>query len=225
MSASPTLELFSARVCPYAHRTRLVLAEKGLDFELTEIDFKNKPERFLKVSLYGKVPAIVHDGVEVFESAIVNEYLDEVFPAPPLMPADPGRRALARIWIDYCDKRFLDDLYAAIKNRDPAQAAERKAGLEAHLRRIETQGLGRLSGAGPYWLGAEVSLLDFAYYPFFERLPAWTHYRGIVIPEDCGRLRAWLAVMAERPSVKAIANSPAYYIERYAGYAKEVLAA
>ena len=51
------IELFSARVCPYAHRTRLVLSEKGLDCALTEIDFKNKPQRFLEISRYGKVPA------------------------------------------------------------------------------------------------------------------------------------------------------------------------
>ena len=62
MTNQADMELFSARVCPYAHRTRLVLAEKGIACTLTEIDFKNKPERFLKVSRYGKVPAIVHDG-------------------------------------------------------------------------------------------------------------------------------------------------------------------
>ena len=225
MSASPTLELFSARVCPYAHRTRLALAEKGIDFELTEIDFKNKPERFLKVSAYGKVPAIVHDGVVVYESAIVNEYLDEVFPEPPLMPADPATRARVRVWIDYCDDHFLDDFYAAIRNRDPAKASEFKAKTEEHLRFIETAGLREMSADGPYWLGDRISLLDLAYYPFFERFPAWTHYRGIAIPEDCTRLAAWLAVMAERPSVKAIANPPEYYIERYQGYAKDVLAA
>jgi glutathione S-transferase len=76
MAASPDIELFSARVCPFAHRTRLALLEKGLDFALTEIDFKNKPQHFLEVSRYGKVPAIVHDGNEVYESAIINEYLE-----------------------------------------------------------------------------------------------------------------------------------------------------
>ncbi len=225
MTATPNIELFSARVCPFAHRTRLALLEKGLDFALTEIDFKNKPQHFLEVSRYGKVPAIVHDGTEVYESAIINEYLEEVFPEPRLMPQDPGRRAFVRIWIDYCDDHFLDDLYAAIKNQDAGQHSELKAKVEAHLRTIETGGLGQSSGEGPYWLGPEVSLLDLAYYPFFERLPAWTHYRGLAIPDDCPRLRAWIAVMAERPSVKAIANTPDYYIARYENYAKVVLAA
>ena len=96
--------------------------------------------------------------------------------------------------------------------------------MVAHLRTLE-EAHSRLSGTGPYWLGAEASLLDFALYPFFERLPAWDHYRGLGLPEDCPGLRVWLAAMAERPSVKAIANTPEYYIERYQNYAKVVLAA
>jgi len=224
MSGAAAIELFSARVCPYAHRTRLVLAEKGVPFELTEIDFKAKPKRFLEISRYGKVPAIVHDGNEVYESAIINEYLEEVFPDPPLMPRDPGVRAQVRIWIDYCDDHFLDDLYGAIRNQDAAKHLELKDKVVAHLRNLE-DGFARLSGAGPYWLGDTVSLLDFALYPFFERLPAWDHYRGLGIPGDCPGLRGWLAAMAERPSVQAIANTPEYYIERYQDYAKIVLAA
>ena len=218
MTVSASIELFSARVCPYAHRSRLVLAEKGLSFTLTEIDFKNKPARFLKVSRYGKVPAIVHNGIEVYESSIINEYLDEVFPEPAMMPSDPGARAQVRIWIDYCDTRFLDDVYGAIKNRDSDQAAELKDKVEGHFREINAA-MERLGGDGPYWHGAQVGLADCAYYPFFERLPAWTHYRGIAVPEDCTRLQAWLAAMAARETVKEIANSATYYIERYAGYA------
>jgi glutathione S-transferase len=140
------------------------------------------------------------------------------------MPGDPGLRAQVRIWIDYCDDHFLDDLYRAIKNQDPAKHGELKDKVVAHLRTLE-DAHARLSGGGPYWLGAEASLLDFALYPFFERLPAWAHYRGLGIPDDCVHLRRWLAVMAERPSVRAIANTPEYYIERYQNYAKVVLAA
>ena len=96
------MELYTARVCPFAHRTRLTLLEKGLEFEHIEIDLKNKTPRFLEVSPYGKVPALFHDGQTIYESAIINEYLDEVFPNPSLMPNDPVFRAKARIWIHYC---------------------------------------------------------------------------------------------------------------------------
>ena len=219
------MELFTARVCPYAHRTRLVLLEKGLAFEHSEIDFKNKSARFLAVSPYGKVPALVHDGKAIFESVIINEYLEEVFPEPRLMPEDAFGRAQVRIWNHYCDEYFTGDFYAVLKNQDPSQHQGLLDRLGERFRRVEQEGLGKLSGDGPYWLGAEVSLLDLAWYPFFERLPAWSHYRGTQIPADCPRLAAWVHAMSERPSVREIANDRDYYVEHYAGYAKAVLAA
>ena len=224
MSDTTKMELFTARVCPYAHRTRLVLLEKGLDFELIEVDLQNKPERFLQVSAYGKVPALVHDGVEIYESAIINEYLEEVFPEPALMPKDPVTRAKVRIWIDYCDDIFLSDFYGAMRNQDRSRDGEFREKIEMHLHRLES-GMASLSGSGPFWLGDKVSLIDLAIYPFFERLPAWEHYRGITIPEDCKRLKEWRDAMADLPSVKEIATSADYYIERYINYANPPQAA
>ncbi|MGH6720456.1 MAG: glutathione S-transferase family protein [Alphaproteobacteria bacterium] len=220
-----TIELFTARVCPFAHRTRLVLLEKGVEARLTEIDFENKPARFLAVSPYGRVPALVHDGTVVYESAIIDEYLDEVFPAPPLMPASAALRAFVRIWIDYLDNQMLDEHYALLKERDPAKATEARTRIERRLLAIERDGMGRHGGDGPYWLGAEPTLVDFAYYPFFERLPAWRHYRGVDVPVDCRRLGTWIDAMAGRASVRAIANDAAYYITHYAGYAGAAAAA
>ena len=71
------IKIYSFDKCPYAQRTRMALIEKGLDFELIEIDVYNKPEWFHEISPYGKVPVIVHEGKTIFESAIINEYLDE----------------------------------------------------------------------------------------------------------------------------------------------------
>ncbi len=217
--APEAMELFTARVCPYAHRTRLALLEKGLSFEHIEEDLKNKTERFLKVSPYGKVPALVQDGQTLYESLIINEYLDEAFPEPRLMPADPVLRAKARIWIHYCDAYFTSDFYAVIQNKDRATDDELKDKLNARLRVAEEEGFGELSDAGPYWLGAEVSLVDLAWYPFFERLPAWTHYRGFRIPDDCPKIAAWAEAMGARASAREVANDAAYYIAGYARYA------
>lgn len=93
--------IYSATLCPYAHRSRLTLLEKGVEFQLIEIDLQNKPEGFTDISPYGKVPAIKHGYKRVWESAIINEYLDEVFPEPPLLPANAIDKAQARIWIDF----------------------------------------------------------------------------------------------------------------------------
>ncbi len=95
------ITVYSAVVCPFAHRSRLVLLEKGIDFNLVEIDLQNKPADFTEISPYGKVPAIKHGNERVWESAIINEYLDEVFPQVPLLPQNPIEKAQARIWIDF----------------------------------------------------------------------------------------------------------------------------
>ncbi len=219
------MELFTARVCPYAHRSRLALLEKGLEFQHTEIDFKNKSVRFLEASPYGKVPALVHDGKTLYESLIINEYLDEVFPEPQLMPDDPVLKARVRIWNHYCDEYYTADQYALMKNRESERHAELLGKVHDRMRFVESEGFVKLSGAGPYWLGAEVSLIDLAWYPFFERLPAWTYYRGLTIPTDCPRLAAWVTAMSERASVTDIANDKDYYIASYEGYAGEVMAA
>ena len=219
---SNQLELFSARVCPYAHRTRLILREKEVEFKYTEIDLQNKPARFLAHSPYGKVPALVHGEETIYESAIINEYLDEVFAEPRLMPRSSALRAKVRIWIDYCDDHFISDHYALLRNQQPEQHKSLLQKSERNFHFIEEEGMQKLSREGPYWLGAEPSLVDYAWYPFFERLPVWTYYRGLQIPNDCPRLGRWLEVISRRDSAKELANDTDYYVERYLNYAKAV---
>ena len=79
------IKIYSFDKCPFAQRTRMVLIEKNLLFELVEIDVYNKPDWFSSVSPYGKVPVLSHEGNTIYESAIINEYLDEVFPDTPLI--------------------------------------------------------------------------------------------------------------------------------------------
>ncbi len=213
-----TVEIFSAEVCPYAHRTRLVLMYKNVDFSLTEIDLKNKPAWFKEVSPYGKVPSIRHDGRIVYESAIVNEYLDEVFPMPALMPTTPHGRAMARAWVDYGNTRFNVASYSLVRETDSAAQGALRDELDACLLFMENEGMRKL-GDGPYWLGAEPSLVDFSYYPFFERFCNVEHYRDYTIPAACTRIRAWIDTMKDMPIVREIANPPAFYIERAKAYA------
>jgi glutathione S-transferase len=214
----PTVEIFSAEVCPYAQRTRLALLEKGVDFTLTEIDLKNKPAWFPTVSPYGKVPAIRHAGQIVYESAIINEYLDEVFPTPRLMPKEPLRRALARIWVDYFNTRYNVVSYKLLRETDEAKQPALVKEFYDTLRFMENEGLRKL-GSGPFWVAEGLTLVDLALYPSFERFATVEHYRGVRIPEDCTRLRTWVETMRERPSVKKIAHPGAFYIERAAAYA------
>lgn len=220
------VKIYSAVVCPFAHRSRLTLLEKGVDFELIEIDLQNKPAGFTDISPYGKVPAINHGNERVWESAIINEYLDEAFPEPPLLPRDPIGRAQARIWIDFANTRFVPTHSNLLRNPDPQQQKEAAEELHKHLLFIENEGLGKLSGDGPYWFGESVSLVDLTYYPWFERLPVLEHYRGFQLSSsEFPRLNRWREAVSQRDSVKAIANPKEFYLERYSRYAPAPAAA
>ena len=87
------ITLMSATRCPYCVRTRLVLAEKGIEYELEEIDLSNRPPILRARNPRNKVPVLIHDDLVLPESAVINEYLDEVFPDPPMMPDGPAERA------------------------------------------------------------------------------------------------------------------------------------
>ena len=216
------IKIYSAVVCPYAHRTRLVLQEKGIDFDLIEIDLQNKPAGFTEVSPYGKVPAITHGENRVWESAVINEYLDEVFPNPPLLPTNPIAKAQARIWIDFANTRLVPAFSTLLRSPDFQKQEEAKKELYKHLEFIENEGLGKLSEDGPYWFGESISLVDFTFFPWFERWGALKHYRGFGIPAEFTRLKQWKHSLKERESVKAIAHSKEFYIERYAKFAAPV---
>ena len=206
------IKLYSARSCPFAHRTRLVLSHKKLQFELVEVDLQNKPAWFdAKLSGYGKVPALEHNGQHLWESAVVNEYLDEVFPEPRLLPADPVERARARIWIDYANTRFVGAFGKLLRLPADGDEAAARRELSDALSFIEKG----LSAEGPYFLGAAPSLVDFAFYPWFERWPALEQLRSFALPSELKRVTRWVAAVRELPTVREHENTPDYYVQRY----------
>jgi len=212
------VEIISSKSCPFAQRSRMVLLEKGVDFVLTEIDLENKPDWFLKVSPYSKVPVIRHGEAVIWESAVINEYLDEVFPEPPLLPRDPVGRATARVWIDFANNRMVPHVYKMMLRQDTeGQALHRRRLTEAALF-MEHEGLRKLS-PGPFWLGDKPGLVDFTFYPHVQRFAALEHYRGFVIPDECGRLRDWIEAMSALPSVQATRRTTAQLIDGWKKYA------
>src|ERR671939_1781658 len=101
----------------------MVLHEKGVSFDTYEVDLANKPEEFLAASRTGKVPVLVADGVSIYESNIINQYLDEVFGEPKLLPEDPKERAYARIWMASADD-FFPAVFVASVGRERGFAEE-----------------------------------------------------------------------------------------------------
>src|SRR3954468_17771454 len=116
----PVLQLYTFQLCPFAHRVRLALAEKGVAAQQIEIDLKDKPASFARISPHGRVPLLLYGEVKLWESAVINEYLDEVFPYPPLMPVSLPDRAQARIWVKFADERLYSTTHGFIFTREAA---------------------------------------------------------------------------------------------------------
>ena len=89
------MTLYSGTTCPFSHRCRIVLYEKGMDFQILDVDLMNKPEDLAVMNPYNRTPVLVERDLILYESNIINEYIDERFPHPQLMPADPVMRARA----------------------------------------------------------------------------------------------------------------------------------
>jgi glutathione S-transferase len=214
------IELYSAVLCPFAHRSRLTLQEKGISFKSIEIDLQNKPANFKEISPYGKVPVLKHGDHRIWESTIINEYLDETFPERPLFPKTSIQRAQARIWINFADTRLFTATGKLLYGQPPQQYPETVQEIAEHLRFIEREGLQNISDDHPYWLGSEISLVDLTYYPWFEQWTVLAHYRGFQLPTGLDRLKKWWEAVASRESVRSIAKSQLFYIEQYAQFAQ-----
>jgi len=189
-------ELISFKLCPYVHRSVIMLTEKGVECETTYVDLSNKPSWFLKISPLGKVPVLRVGDVILFESAIINEYLDETHP-PALHPQDPLRRAHNRAWIEFGA--------SLLKSRFGLMTAADKAGFETGKAQVK-EGLSRLEAqldAGPYFNGAEFSLVDAAYAPLLIRLAVMEAECGLGLFDDVPRVEAWHRTLMEYSAVKA----------------------
>ena len=214
----PKLELVTAEVCPFAQRSHMTLLEKNLEFELREVDLENKPSWFETISPYSKVPVLCHGNIQVYESTIINEYLEESFPERRLLPDDPSKRANARIWIDFDNTKFVPVFYKLLLAQESSLQKILVAQMTERLVFLDQEGFSSAS-KGPYWFGQKLSLVDLSLYPHFERFPVLTEYRGMNIPRSCRRLRAWLDVMRERSSAVVTAHESGFHIEAYIQYA------
>ena len=198
------IKLYDFKSSPNCQRVKVVLAEKNLLYEIAPIDLRKgeqKSSEYLKLNPYGKVPVLVDDSTALYESCIINEYLNEKYPNPPLMPADLGKRAKVRILIDYGMAR-LDGPYQKLrmelmkdqKEQDPQVVDAAKSDLRKLLQHLESE-----IGDHPYLCG-DFSLVDAALIPRFIRLEGF----GVLPDASLPRLGSYLQRMKERPSVQVI---------------------
>ncbi|HSM20751.1 MAG TPA: glutathione S-transferase N-terminal domain-containing protein, partial [Rubrivivax sp.] len=172
--------LYSGTTCPYSHRCRFVLFEKGMDFEIRDVDIFAKPEDIALMNPYNEVPILVERDLILYESHIINEYIDERFPHPQLMPGDPVARARVRLFLFNFERELFVHVQT-IENSTNQKAID-KAKL---LIRDRLTQLAPILLKNKYMLGEDLSMLDVAIAPLLWRLD---HY-GIDLPKSAAPLQ------------------------------------
>ena len=182
------ITLYDADRCPYCARVRIVLAEKGLEYETVVIDLDDRPAWIYEKNPLGRVPVLEEDAFVLPESAVIDEYLEERYPDPSLWPADPGERALARLLVFRFDQ--LSRPYYAVR-RGEEGARER---LDRALADVDA-----LLEAQLFLGGREYGLADIAYIP-------WILRARDRMDIDLARFPAlvdWVSRLVERPAIAA----------------------
>lgn len=190
------LHLVSFPICPYVQRSVITLKHKGLPFDITYIDPRSPPDWFREKSPTGKVPLlIVGEKEQIFESAVINEYLDEISP-PGLLPEDPLRRGQMRAWIVFgSDLLGVMHRWMTAQNQEAFEAARDE--IATGLHRLEEQ-----CSADPYFAGSSFSLLDSTLAPLFTRLSLFNDPDNPWQPEQYPQLSQWWQHLATLPEVQ-----------------------
>ena len=158
--------LYSGITCPFSQRCRFVLYEKGMDFEIKDVDIFNKPEDLAVMNPYNQVPVLVERDLILYESNIINEYIDERFPHPQLMPGDPVMRGRGRLVLFRMEK----ELFSLVHVLDNPNSTNKEM---AKAREAIGNGLTMLAPAftkNKYILGDDFSMIDVALSPLLWRL-------------------------------------------------------
>jgi glutathione S-transferase len=210
------MKLYTSILCPFAHRVRIVLAEKGVEVSLVEVDPRKKPKELVELGWRGTVPVLEIQDHKLSESAVIAEYLDETYPIPALMPRHPAHRAEARLWMRCADQRLYPHTRGLLYAAPAAERLRLQDQIHEDLRYMESR---ILDYGGPYWLGERFSLVDATFFPWFEQRIAIERFRGFTWPGDCPKLLRWHAQVAARPAVRATSQPPEFYERAYAALA------
>ncbi|MCD9086497.1 glutathione S-transferase N-terminal domain-containing protein [Stenotrophomonas sp. SY1] len=169
-----TLTLFSATDDVLCHRVRLVLAAKGVTYDLVPVDAQNPPEDLIDLNPYHSVPTLVERELVLYAASVVSEYLDERYPHPPLMPVDPLSRARLRLAMLRIEHDWVPQVQAIqLGNKTQAEAGRKR------LKELVAQSV-PLFKASKFFLNPEMSLADCAMAPIIWRLDAL----GVPLPKD-----------------------------------------
>ena len=199
------LKLYDYPDCPFCQKVRVVLAEKDLEYEKIFVDLRTgeqKTSDFLRMNPYGKVPVLVDEDEVIYDSTIINEYLEEEYPLPRLMPEDSQGRARVRMLEDYCDNSFIPPttmLLAQLRKPEAERDAQRVEQARDELRRALYYLRDRLGGQ-EYVVGREFTLADAAFAPRIMVLGRL----GIELEPALAPVQAWIDRVRSRSSVRSL---------------------
>lgn len=183
------MTLYSTATCPFSHRCRIVLHEKDMDFQVVDVDPNNIPEDVATITSRGNIPILVERDLVLYEANIINEYIDDRFPHPQLMPAEPVARARARLFLHRFEKEFFCHIETL------------EQGSQKTVDKIRTEIANGLVMIAPildkqkYILGDDYTMLDVAIAPLLWRLD---HY-GIKLPKQAAPLLKYAERLFSRP--------------------------
>jgi glutathione S-transferase len=197
------IKLYDFLPCPFGQKVRIVLAEKGLSYELVEVDItkgENRRPEFLRLNPYGRVPVLIDEDTTVYDSTIINEYLEDEYPEPPVLPAvgSSALRARARLFEDFADTSFtpqVGQLMLEMAKPDAERDPERVQRLHQSLGRVLDYLNHELQGQ--QFLASEFSIADIGFAPRLFVLQAL----GIEAGQNRGNVEAWMNRLLERPSI------------------------
>ena len=182
------MQLYSGTTCPFSQRCRFVLYEKGMDFQVIDVDMYNKPEDIAVMNPYNRLPVLVERDLILYESNIINEYIDERFPHPQLMPADPVMRARARLMLFNMEVELFSQI-EALESGKEKQVDKAKAQVHDHL----TQ-LAPIFTRTKHMLGDDFTMLDVAIAPLLWRLDRY----GIKLGKPAAPLMKYAELLFSR---------------------------
>ncbi len=199
------LKLYDYPDCPFCQKVRVVLAEKDLEYEKIFVDLRRQEQKtpeFLRLNPYGKVPVLVDEDEVVYDSTIINEYLEDEYPLPRLLPEDSQGRARVRMLEDYCDNSFIPPtttLLAQIRKPEGDRDAQRIDQAREELRRALYHLRDNLDGH-EFLVGREFSLADAAFAPRIMVLGRL----GFELEPALAPVQAWIERLRSRPSIRSL---------------------
>jgi RNA polymerase-associated protein len=186
------MTLFSDPLDPQSHRTRIVLAEKDVTYDVIQIDPDNKPEDLADLNPYNSVPTLVDRELVLYDARVIMEYLDERFPHPPLMPVDPVSRAKSRLALFHIEQDWFGLFGDLTSGSERKMASARKILRESLLSSID------VFKAKSFFLSDDFSLVDCTIAPLLWRLPSF----GIELPTQASPIKQYADRLFDRPSFR-----------------------